>query len=240
MLAETPRSAATPQIAVAGDVVASRRYVDQVALLRGLSDVLDGVNAVLSPVQPLALGHRDQFRGVFTDLGQAVEAGLRLRMAASALVLATDDEDEPVDVRLGIGAGEIVGGDADGASGSAWWCASDALEAALDLPAKRSWPDAVRMVFRSEDPHHDALVNAWLLCQDQLFARMDLRDRRALRGLLDGERQVDIAEDLGITQPAVARRIRDRGALAIVRGLQGLTDLTDPTDSRALGAAASV
>jgi hypothetical protein len=74
----------------------------------------------------------------------------------------------------------------------------------------------------ADDPSTAALVNAHLLLQDQLLARLDARDRRALLGLLDEERQVDVAAELGITQPAIARRLRDRGALAIHRALREL------------------
>jgi predicted transcriptional regulator len=68
------------------------------------------------------------------------------------------------------------------------------------------------------------------------LARLDARDRRALVGTLEGERQVDIAAALGVTQPAIARRLRDRGALAIHRALQALqtptaTPTTTPTDA---------
>ena len=85
----------------------------------------------------------------------------------------------------------------------------------------------MRTVCRADDHRLEATVNAYLLCQDQLLARMDARDRRALRGLLDGERQVDVAADLGVTQPAIARRMKDRGALALARSLAAL-DGVDP------------
>lgn len=212
-------------VTLMGDIVASRRYVDQAALLVGLDAVVQGVNDKVAHEQSLSLTVRDEFRGTFASIANAVEAALRLRLAAADLVLATvDGEDEPVDIRVGIGHGEVILGEGPGhgQSGSAWWCARDALDAAFALPHKTHWPPSIRVVFRSEEAALAGAVNAYLLCQDQLFARMDLRDRRALLGLLDGERQVDIAKDLGITQPAVARRLRDRGALALKRGLESL------------------
>jgi hypothetical protein len=97
--------------------------------------------------------------------------------------------------------------------------ASDARRDAQELAARSRWPSSLRTVLRGGDDEHAAAINAYLLLQDQLLARMDASDRRALRGLLDGERQVDIAADLGVSQPAVARRVRDRGALAIASAL---------------------
>jgi len=211
-------------VAALGDVVHSRRYRDQVALLRALDGVLRRVNDEVAAIEPLHLTVRDEFQGSFPSIAVAVEAALRLRLAAGEVVLTTDDDvEEPLDVRLGLGTGhELRGDDLVGQSGSAWWLARDALDAAFSLPSKTHWPPSIRVVHRSDDMAEQGAINAFLLCQDQLFARMDARDRRALRGLLDGERQIDVATELGITQPAIARRLRDRGALAIKRGLESL------------------
>lgn len=214
-------------VALVGDVVRSRAYADQTALLHALSGLVERVNDAVPALQPLRLVVRDEFQATYATVAAAVEAALRLRLAAGDVaLLAEDGEDEPLDVRVGLGEGEIVLGDGRtgeaGQTGSAWWAAREALEQAFELPRRSQWPPSIRVVHRGPDPVHQGAVNAYLLCQDQLFARMDLRDRRALRGLLDGERQVDVATELGITQPAVARRLRDRGALAIKRGLEAL------------------
>lgn len=224
-------------VALLGDVVQSRAYRDQEALLHALARLVERVNDAVPARQPLRLAVRDEFHAVYDDLADAVEAALRLRLAAGdvALPVRTDgdvDEHWPVDVRVGIGEGEVVHLDPErpGAaqSGSAWWAAREALDAAFDLPGRSQWPPSLRTVHRGGDPVLSGAVNAYLLCQDQLFARMDLRDRRALRGLLDGERQVDVAAELGITQPAIARRLRDRGALALKRGLEALRVQPEP------------
>lgn len=215
---------------VVGDVVASRRIVATTALLDGLSACLERVNDDVEAVLPLALVVRDEFHGVYDDLADAVEAALRLRLYVGDLVLDTiDGEPEPVDVRMGIGAGEAVVGDTGTPSGTAWFHARDAKDLAQELPGKAKWPPSLRAVCRSDDPSFEAAVNAYLICQDQLLARMDARDRRALRGLLDGERQIDVADDLGVTQPAVARRVKERGALALHRSLQALALVTEPS-----------
>jgi hypothetical protein len=210
---------------VVGDVVTSRRFRDEGELVAGLEGVLDLVNRRVAATRPLALHLRDEFAAVYDDLGTAAAAVLRLRLATDDLVLATvDDVEEPVELRLGLGIGPVH--DRDGhLGGPGWYLARDARDAAQALPARRTWPASLRSRCHAEDPTVGGLVNAHLLLQDQLLARLDARDRRALTGLLDGERQVDVAAELGITQPAIARRLRDRGALAIHRAVCELAQL---------------
>ncbi|MFU8839996.1 MAG: hypothetical protein ACNA8R_04665 [Nitriliruptoraceae bacterium] len=222
-------------VVVAGDVVASRRFVDLDGLLAGLDRALAEVVAAEPGLRPLRRTERDVFEGVYADLGAAMTAALRLRLATDGLVLPTvDGGDVPVELRLGLGLG------AAGASGvcgdvavlqQARERASQALAAAERLPASRTWPDSLRSRCEAGDPTLGAVVNAHLLLQDQLLARLDGRDRRALLGLLDGERQVDIAAALGVTQPAVARRIRVRGSLALHRAVQELRLATRSSDT---------
>lgn len=212
--------------AVIGDVVDSRRFVDGSALVAGLAEILTGLAGAVPALSPLTLVVRDEFHGLFAHAHEAVEATLRLRLAVGDLILPTvAREDEPVDVRFGIGHGtaEVAAGGTP--LGSAWWHAREARDAAEELPSRTRWPPSLRAVCRSDDAAIQGALSAYLLCQDQLLARLDLRDRRALRGLLDGERQVDIAAALGVTQPAIARRMKDRGALAIARALAELAHL---------------
>ncbi len=206
--------------ALVGDVVESRRYADAGALVDGLAAVLAAVNDVVSAESPLTLVVRDEFHAVYRHAHEALEATLRLRLLTDDLVQATvDGTDESVDVRVGIGHGEVVTAETGSQTGGAWWHAHDARRAAQDLASRTRWPASLRTVLHDDDPLVACRVNAYLLLQDQLLARMDASDRRALRGLLDGERQVDIADDLGVSQPAIARRVRDRGALAITAAL---------------------
>ncbi len=215
------------RVVVVGDVVTSRRFVDERQLLIGLRGALEHVNGAVAAASPLALVERDQFHGVYGELGAAAAAVLRLRLATDDLILPTSDGvDEPVELRLGIGIG-VSDTAAGHPTGSAWRHARDARQAAQTLPSKHSWPASLRSACRADDTTIQATMTAYLLLQDQLLARLDARDRRALIGTLNGERQVDIAAALGVTQPAIARRLRDRGALAIHRALQALQPHTD-------------
>jgi hypothetical protein len=219
--------------ALVGDVVESRRYAEPGRLVDGLADVLAAVNGAVETVQPLALVVRDEFHGVYDRADRALEAILRLRLLTDDLVLPTvEGGEEAVDVRVGIGHGEVVTAGTGSQTGAAWWHAHDARRAAQDLASRPRWPGSLRTVLHDDDPVRAAQVNAHLLLQDQLLARMDASDRRALRGLLDGERQVDIAADLGVSQPAVARRVRDRGALAIAAALTQLREAEHAASAR--------
>lgn len=227
-------------VAVTGDVVGSRRFVARERLLAGLDAALAGVDAVEPASEPLHRVAGDVFLGIYRDIGAAATAALRLRVATDDLVLpTTDGVDEPVELRLGIG----IAGPSDAAGAApppgevemAVTRARQALVEAEELAASRTWPDSLRSRCRAGEPGLAAAVNAHLLLQDQLLARLDARDRRALLGLLDGERQVDVARALGVTQPAIARRIRARGSLALHRAVLELRTATRAGDSRAGG-----
>jgi hypothetical protein len=221
-------------VAVTGDVVGSRRFLAPDRLLAGLDQVLAGVDAVEPAAQRLHRTGGDVFLGIYRDLGSAATAALRLRLATDGLVLPTSDGvDEQVELRLGIGIGEPADDDGVSAPGAlaATARACQALAEAEDLGVSRTWPDSLRSRCRAADPVLAAAVNAHLLLQDQLLARLDARDRRALLGLLDGERQVDVARSLGVTQPAIARRLRARGSLALHRAVLELRTATQGAHS---------
>jgi hypothetical protein len=236
-------------VAVTGDVVGSRRFLAPERLLAGLDRVLAGVDAAEPGAEGLHRTGGDVFLGIYRDLGSAATAALRLRLATDDLVLPTSDGvDEPVELRLGIGIdgptdaevadAEVADAEVAVAPGDmtvATTRARQALLEAEELAASRTWPDSLRSRCRAGDPVLAAAVNAHLLLQDQLLARLDARDRRALLGLLDGERQIDVARSLGVTQPAIARRLRARGSLALHRAVLELRTATGAAHSRSGG-----
>ncbi len=221
-------------VVVTGDVVTSRRYLDTAQLLAGLDAALATVEAAGDSLLALRRTDRDVFLGAYADIGAAAAAALRLRLGTDGLVLTTrSGTREAVELRLGIGLGPPAPGDPEGPAptprstagpdtpelATATSLARAALAEAEELPASRRWPASLRSRCRADDPVLEGAINAHLLLQDQLLARLDARDRRALMGLLDGERQVDVAAALGVSQPAIARRIRVRGSLALHRAL---------------------
>ena len=208
--------------AVVGDVVGSRRFADQPALLRSLADVLEWVNGRVPALQPLSPTVGDEFQGVYADVGRALDAALLVRLRLADLELERDAGPAGApDVRIGIGWGTISQVEhvapPFGQSGSAWWHARAALEEVDELVAKALWPKSLRTAYRGEDDRFARAVNAFLICRDDLIDRMDARDRRVTLAAFTEETQSDVAGELGISQPAVARRLADKGGHAIFR-----------------------
>ncbi len=212
-----------PAATVIGDVVESRRYRDQEGLLQTLAAALAWVNERLSARQPLQLTVGDEFQGVYEEVATALEATLlvRLRLAGFS-VGGLEGRLHAPDLRFGVGWGEVVQADVAAAplaqSGPGWWSARRALDEVAAVAAKVHWPKSLRTVLRGVGGEVEGAINAFLVCRDELLGRMDERDARITLALFLGERQVDVARELGISQPAVARRVREKGASAVFRG----------------------
>lgn len=210
-------------VAVLGDLVASREAPDRGALQRALEDALDTVNARVAAPQPLTPTVGDESQGLFDDLDQALAATLWTR-----LLLLPD-----TDVRFGVGVGELASYDAGRApyaqDGPAWWAAREALEAVEQAEHTHAsppgWRTCVRLAhdpaprandaFDGTDP--EALVNAFLVCRDELVTRLDERDVRILLRCLEGESQAVIARLEAISASAVSQRLRRNGGYALLR-----------------------
>lgn len=63
----------------------------------------------------------------------------------------------------------------------------------------------------------EGLVNAFLVCRDELVAGLDDRDARILVGCLEGRSQAAIAEAEGVSASAVSQRLRRNGGYALLR-----------------------
>ncbi len=128
-----------------------------------------------------------------------------------------------VDVRCGLGQGEVTVHDAGRApllqDGPGWWAARAALE---ELARPRR--SAARTWFAGPD---QARVNAFLLTRDALVDRLGDRGLRLLAASLRGATQSDIAAAEGISRSAVSQQFA-RGVGA-VRDAQAL--LVPPRDA---------
>ena len=109
-------------------------------------------------------------------------------------------------------------------SGTAWWNAREALDIVAKNVSLQDWPRGLRTWIIGEKRQTDATYNAFLLCRDELLSAMDDRDSHVTLGLMLGRRQVDIAEELGISQPSVSNRKQESGAAAILRAHQLLKE----------------
>ncbi len=197
-------------VALIGDLVGSRRSASRSEVQQHLVDALAVVNDTIASAQPLAPTFGDVFQGVYDDVGPARRASLVVRLALP----------EGVDCRCGIGVGtlEFVGTSEYGRTqdGPAWWAARDAI-----VEAKRRESGQLRRL-RTWFIEHDAaggdvgLVNAYLLCRDEIVSRLDARQRRLVLGVLRGTSQKDLAAAEGISPSAVSQSLHRSGAFALL------------------------
>ncbi|WP_293783814.1 SatD family protein [uncultured Aeromicrobium sp.] len=195
-------------VAMIGDLVSSRAWDDRAALQRALLDACAvATQRVPGAEQPLAPTIGDEFQAVYTDLADAIDAVLVMRLALPL----------PADCRVGIGVGEVavVGASAYGLTqdGSAWWAARAAVES---LEARERRVPGVRTLVRWAEGHaQEEYVNGYVACRDHIVSGFDARQRRLALGALGGRTQAELAEDEGITRSAVSQSLRRSGALVL-------------------------
>lgn len=181
-------------VALIGDIVDSRSHADQAALLEQVAEQLRAVD--VAAVQPITPTVGDEFQAVFETVESALLASVLIRLRLLAHVGAA--------ARFGFGRGVVTVSSAAAPpfaqSGTAWWEA----RAALGDLAQSGWPKTALSAYRGTDAH---LVNGFLMMRDELIAGFDAKDAEVTLGLFAGERQEDIAEVLGVSQPAVSQRI---------------------------------
>jgi hypothetical protein len=214
------KAGTSPQVALIGDLVGSRRSTSRAQVQQHLVDALAVANETTTSVQVLAPTVGDEFQGVYADVGSALRASLVVRLALPA----------HVDCRFGIGVGtlEIVGTSEYGHTqdGPAWWAARDAIVEAKRRESGQN--KLLRSWFAVSEPRaagsngaggDDAgLVNAFLLCRDELVSRLDARQRRLVLGVLRGTSQKQLAAAEDISPSAVSQSLKRAGAPAILDG----------------------
>lgn len=194
-----------------GDIVGSRGSVDRADLHRAVEAALRQVDDAVPSLTGLRVTVGDEFQGSYATLGEALDAGLRVRLA-----LLPD-----VDTRIGIGRGSVTTLDPDRGieDGPGWWAARSAVEAAEEAaakPATRHVRTALRVAASEDDTAVDA-VNAALLCRDHLVGSCSERSIRLLRGLMQPHTtQGDLATLEGISPSAVSQRVRADGLGAVL------------------------
>ncbi|MBK7822662.1 MAG: RNA polymerase subunit sigma-70 [Tessaracoccus sp.] len=189
-------------IALLVDVVGSRSH-DRGGLHRALLGAVDDVNARVPTLDPLRPTVGDELQGVYSTLGGALSASiwLRLHLAAAAAT-------SPVELRFGVGVGEVTTVDpALGIQdGTAWWSARDAIDW-VHTQSTRAGYESVRTAVR--DSEGSPPVDGLLRLLDAALARLRPGPLRTLAGLLDGRDNQEIAEREGITASANSQRIRN-------------------------------
>lgn len=208
-------------VAVIADMVGSRRLPDRAAAQRVLDETIDRVESA----RPLAAERLtptvgDEQQGVYRELSAAL-------ISLAMVQLALPDE---VGFRFGLGVGEVRSFESSGgrlSDGPGWWAARVAIETVHErergaIPSARTWivgaPGQDEVMASTI-----AAANAYLLLRDDVVGAMSERERRLAYGRMLGTAQKDLAEQEGITQPAVSKALRRSGATALLLGLDELT-----------------
>jgi hypothetical protein len=196
---------------VIGDLVGSRAVPDRSAVQQALNHALDAVNDSVPVAQPFEPTVGDEYQGACSTLPGAVLAALLVRLSLLPVV----------DARCGIGHGPVTVHDAERRpllqDGPGWWAAREAIRS---LDGRR---DATRTWFSGPD---QGVVNAFLVCRDQIVDRLNDRGTRILRLALLGHPQKEIAEREGIWPSAVSQQFT-RNIGAVVEATR-LFDQLDP------------
>jgi hypothetical protein len=187
----------------------------------------------------------DEFQGLYTDPADALEATLLVRLSLVGVV--------DVRFGVGHGAltayhEDRVPFEQDG---PAWWAARAAVERAKAMSRQQEMPKGVRTVYVDssllakegsavggrrevegeddrgpEGPSQDVagLVNAFLMCRDELVAPMDARDAETMLHLLEGETLSMIANRQNVTPSAVSQRAISGGMYALRKAQEELRE----------------
>lgn len=204
-------ASSTSRATLIGDVVGSRRVADRGAQHQALNRALTDIAA--NAIDPPAFTVGDEFQGSYPTVGGAIDAALSLWLA-----VAPD-----IDVRFGIGWGEVVVLDAAAGiqDGPGWWAAREAIEWTASAQRQPGLALA-RTSFRGTNRDDIDAVNAALLCRDHLLGSLDDRSIRILKGLLSNHSKKDIATTEGISASAVSQRAGRDGLDLIVQASQYL------------------
>ncbi len=210
-----------------GDVVRSSRLAEG-----GRQAMLDRLERALvamgGPAGPLGwqLFRGDAFQAALADPGQVLDEALRLLLT---MLEPGVSDCPPVELRIGLGIGPLASGGPGEPigrwSGAAFHAAGAALEA-LEGDAGR------RLSLRSPWPELDAELEVGIALLDALRRRWSSEQRQAVLGALEGHSQARQAERLGVSQPAISKRLagagweglqalRTRAADRIAAGLDG-------------------
>jgi hypothetical protein len=229
-----PLAESTPPgyAAVLIDVVRSRSHPDRGALEHDIAVALAAVNGRVHCLDPLTATVGDEVQGIYPTLRDAVRAVVEVRLELVG----------NVDLRAGIGWGDIVVYDPDrapfGQDGPAWWSARAALDRVAASTPRRGYAAhmGVDIAVPADQPTERGglpdplpidvqplvVVVGLLALFDRAIASLDRVEARIVLGDLHGATTDALAEEIGLTPSAISqRRTRNRlrEVVAAVRAL---------------------
>ncbi|MDO5678095.1 MAG: SatD family protein [Propionibacteriaceae bacterium] len=176
------------------DVVGSRgesRAQRHETLLAAVGEV----NRTVEALDSLRFTVGDELQGIYPDAPTALRAAYALRLAVAPAV----------DLRVGIGLGEVAVIDAERGiqDGSAWWHAREAIDAVRKRAEDSGYRGTRTAIVGAEDP----LLVATVGLIDAQLARLREGAVGTLRGLMDGLTNAETAQLEGITESANSQRV---------------------------------
>lgn len=201
-------------VSIIADVIGSRRYADRDHLQRSVENALVRVSQIAPPTEAFHATVGDEFQAVYASRNEALRATLLAGLLPQSGPL----------LRFGLGEGP-VGRVSSRTSqriedGPGWWNAREAIETVESqqrrFPLLRSW-------YSSGASHRDVAINAYLLTRDEMAGGLSVRARDYALGVAEGGSQKSIAEEYGVSQPAVSKLLRDSGAAALLEGFRMLS-----------------
>lgn len=192
-------SCPTRCVALLADQVGSRNS-DRARSHAAIVDTLPRINQQVPNLDPLRVTVGDELQGVYATLGRALDAGYRLRLELAGTV----------DLRIGLGRGEVIIIDAERGiqDGTAWYAARDAIKqvaAAAKTRGHRSVRTAL-IAADTTDPDNP-LTPAALQLIDSAIGRLRPGAAQSLLALVDGHDNQSAAEAAGISPSANSQRI---------------------------------
>jgi|AntAceMinimDraft_16_1070373.scaffolds.fasta_scaffold07212_5 predicted transcriptional regulator len=207
---------------ITGDIVNSSSYIDnkRSELMNSLRSTFQRIETLYQEAiySPFEVHRGDSFQGVLLDPAVALSVAITIR-ARLRLSIETERRKNALDTRIAIGIGTIDylperGGEGDG------------------LAYRRSGPilDGMKgerylLITTPVDKINTELeVECFLL--DAILRKWSREQSEAVIGTVRGMTQVEIANNLNISQPAVGSRLKGAGYWAIERFITRYKKLT--------------
>lgn len=204
-------------VALLADQVGSResnRARSHAAIL----DTLPHINRQVPNLDPLRVTVGDELQGVYATLGQALEASYRLRLELVGTV----------DLRIGLGRGEVVVIDAERGiqDGSAWYAARDAIGQVAKMADARGYRGIrTALITAGGGETETPLIAPALQLIDSAIARLRPGAAQSLLALVDGRDNQSAAKAAGISPSANSQRIDNNDLRILADAIRALVAL---------------
>lgn len=210
--------------AIIGDIIGSKKLENRFSVQEELTGILDQVNKDYEKdiASNFTITIGDEFQGLLTRGNRVMEIIDKIRISMA-----------PVDIRFGIGIGEIstrINRLSIGADGPAYW---NAREAIGEIHSDNDYGKAKIMISADENRNMVKVMNETLRLCDHIESRWrdtqrEVVEQSILRYGHDLKvKQIDLAELLHLTSQALNQRIQSSGYYNYLRARREISQLMD-------------